>query len=113
MLVIRLSRKGRKKQASYRLVVAEKSAPVKSNYVEEIGTYNVSEGKKLVFKKDRLEYWLSVGAQPSDTVAGLLNFKGIPGMEKFMSARNKKRPVKNPKEEPEAPAAEAPAEEAA
>ncbi len=99
MLVIRLQRTGRKNQPSYRMVVAEKSRPVKKKHIEVVGSYNPSEGKKITFKKDRIDYWISVGAQPSDTVAGLLKFNGMKDMEKYMKPRNKKRPVKNPSEE--------------
>lgn len=98
MLVIRLQRTGRTKQASYRLVVAEHSAPVKGKYKEIVGSYNPSEGKKFIAKQDRIEYWLSVGAKPSETVAGLLKFNGYKDMEKYMTPRTKKKPVKNPSE---------------
>ncbi len=121
MLVIRLSRTGRKNQAAYRMVVAEHSAPVKSRFVEMVGSYVPYEGKKLNFEKDRVTYWLSKGARPSETVAALLKKAGTEGMEKFLRARNKKSAKKNPEPEKEAPAVvaeapvveETPAEEAA
>jgi small subunit ribosomal protein S16 len=112
VLVIRLSRSGRTKQASYRLVVAEKTAPIKGRFVEIVGYYNPSEGKKFEFKKDRVEYWISVGARPSDTVASLLKANGVDGLDDFIAPRTKKRSKKNPTEEEAAPAA-APAEESA
>lgn len=116
LLVIRLSRTGKKKQATYRLVVAEHTYPVQGKFVEILGSYNPGEGKKLVFDGDRITYWISKGAKPSDTVAGLLHAKGVKDMEKYMDPKNKKRAVKNPKEVAEpapAPAPEAaPAEEA-
>jgi small subunit ribosomal protein S16 len=112
VLVIRLSRTGRKKQATYRLVVAEHTSPVQGKFHEIVGSYNPGEGKKLVFNKERVDYWVSVGAKPSNTVAGLLKFNGVKDMEKFMDPKNKKRPVKNPPEEPEAPAAPAPVAQA-
>lgn len=133
MLVIRLQRTGRKNQPSYRIVVAEKSKPVKGRHIEVVGSYNPSEQKKVTFDKARIEHWVSVGARPSDTVAGLLTYNGVSGLDAFMAPRTKKRAKKNPSEEelaameaakaPAAPAAEAaapveeeaaaPAEEAA
>ena len=95
--------------------MAEHSAPVKGKYKEVVGTYNPSEGKKFTVQQDRVDYWISVGAKPSETVAGLLKFNGVDGMEKFMTPRTKKKPVKNPSEEQLAAieAANAPAQEAA
>ncbi len=111
LLVIRLSRTGKKKQATYRLVVAEHTYPVQGKFVEILGSYNPGEGKKLVFDGDRISYWIGQGAKPSDTVAGLLHAKGVKDMEKYMAPKNKKRAVKNPKEVAEAAPAAAPAEE--
>ena len=88
------------------MVVAENSAPVKGKSIEVIGMYNPSEGKRFDVQKDRLEYWISVGAKPSDSVAGLLKFNGVSGMEAYMAPRTKTRPKKNPTEE-EIAAAEA------
>lgn len=115
MLVIRLSRVGKTKQAAYRMVVAEHSAPVQGKFVEIVGSYNPSENKKLEFKKDRIEYWVSVGAKPSDTVASLLKAKGFDNMDQYIGRRDLKRPKKNPSEEElaAAEAAKAPAQEAA
>ncbi len=96
MLVIRLTRVGKNNEASYRIVVAEKRKAVKGEYQELIGFYNPSEGKKINFKKDRVEYWVALGATPSDTVASLLKNNGMSGMEKFMAPRNLKRASKDP-----------------
>ncbi len=112
MLVIRLSRFGKKKQPAYRIVVAEKSKPVQGKFLEWIGSYNPYEGKKLNFKKDRVEYWVSQGARPSDSVASLLKQAGIDGMEDFIGSRDKKAKRKKEVPEEEAPAP-APAAEAA
>jgi small subunit ribosomal protein S16 len=90
------------------MVVAEKTAPIKGRFVEILGYYNPSEGKKFEFKKDRVEYWISVGARPSDTVASLLKRNGLDGMDDFIAPRTKKRPTKNPTEEEVAKAAPAP-----
>ena len=73
MVRIRLRRTGKTKQPSYRLVIADSRAPRDGKFIEIIGHYNpVRQPKELVVKEDRARYWLSVGAQPSDTVVRLL-----------------------------------------
>jgi len=75
MLKIRLSRIGKKGQAYFRVVVVEHTKKPKGEYLELLGTYNPHE-KILNVKKDRIEYWVSKGAQPSPTVNNLLvNYK--------------------------------------
>ncbi len=107
MLKIRLTRTGKKSQPSYRVVVQEKTAPIKGKFVEVVGHYKPTSAEKTIeFKLERIKHWLSVGAQPSDTVASLLKREGVAGMEKYLAPRNKKRPKKNPSEE-EIAAAEA------
>jgi small subunit ribosomal protein S16 len=108
---------GKNNEAAYRIVVAEKRKAVKGEYQELIGFYNPTEGKKISFKKDRVEFWVSQGATPSDTVASLLKNNGMSGMEKFMAPRNLKRASKDPEViaaiAAKAAAAAAPAEVAA
>lgn len=73
MVKIRLRRTGKTKQPSYRLVVADSRSPRDGKFIEIIGHYNpVRQPKVLEVKADRARYWLSVGAQPSDTVTHLL-----------------------------------------
>jgi small subunit ribosomal protein S16 len=73
MVVIRLARFGAKKKPTYRVVVMEKSKARDSRCVEIVGHYNpVSDPAEVVLKHDRIEYWVGVGAQPSDTVKRLL-----------------------------------------
>lgn len=73
MVRIRLRRTGKTKQPSYRLVIADSRAPRDGKFIEIIGHYNpIRQPKELVVKEDRARYWLSVGAQPSDTVVRLL-----------------------------------------
>lgn len=80
MLRIRLSRIGKKRQPSYRVVVAEREAKRDGRVVERIGYYNPrSEPVEYRIKEDRALYWLSVGAQPSDAVRILLNKQGTLG----------------------------------
>lgn len=110
-----MSRTGKKSQASYRLVVQEHTSPTSGKFVEILGHYRPTTlGKECVVDVDRVKYWLSVGAKPSDTVAALLKKQGVDGMDKFMAPRDKKRKPKKeqPEEEASAPAAETPAEEA-
>ncbi len=101
MLKIRLSRTGKKSQPSFRIIVQEHSAAVKGGKVVEIiGHYQpTSPNKDVVVEKERVEHWISVGAQPSDTVAALLKRHGLANMEKFMAPRNKQKKSKKGGEE--------------
>ena len=73
MLMIRMARFGAKKKPTYRLVVIEKERARDSRAVEIVGHYNpVSSPKVVSLKRDRIDYWMQKGAQPSDTVARLL-----------------------------------------
>ena len=82
MLRIRLRRTGKKKQPSYRVVVADQRAPRDGAFVEVIGHYNpLTKPKTLVLKEDRVRYWLEHGAQPSETVHRLLFKEGLISVE--------------------------------
>ncbi|HHB91334.1 MAG TPA: 30S ribosomal protein S16 [Anaerolineae bacterium] len=73
MVRIRLRRTGAKKQASYRIVVADSRAPRDGKFIEVLGWYNPrTDPPTFEINKERAEYWLSRGAQPSDAVARLL-----------------------------------------
>lgn len=73
MVAIRLSRTGAKKKPSYRVVVMDKRRARDSRSLEIVGHYNPRPDPiELVLKRDRIKYWLGVGAQPSDTVKRLL-----------------------------------------
>jgi len=101
MLMIRLFRIGKKKQPSYKVVVTDKrNAPARGRFVEEIGTYNPLT-KQAAFKKERVAYWLQVGAQASDTVHNLLI------QNKIIEGEKRKIPFKKKVEEA-APAEAAP-----
>lgn len=68
MLVIRLFRVGKKNQPSYKIVVTEKSkASRRGRFVEEVGFYNPLTKEKNL-KSERIKYWISQGAKPSDTL---------------------------------------------
>ncbi|BAO80984.1 ribosomal protein S16 [Serpentinimonas raichei] len=74
MVVIRLSRGGAKARPFYNIVVADKRSRRDGNFIERIGFYNpLAKGgeEPLRVAQDRLSYWLSVGAQPSDTAVRL------------------------------------------
>ncbi len=73
---IRLQRHGAKKSPFYRLVVADSRQKRDGRFVEVLGTYNPKSKRpeeELRLKLDRADYWLGVGAQPSDTVRSLIN----------------------------------------
>ena len=77
MLRIRLRRVGRKKQPSYRVVIAESTAPRDGKFVEVIGFYNPrTEPETFQLQEDRALHWLSVGAQPSEAVVRLFRTHG-------------------------------------
>ncbi|NTW71988.1 MAG: 30S ribosomal protein S16 [Eubacteriaceae bacterium] len=75
---IRLKRMGAKKNPFYRIVVADSRSPRDGRFIEEIGYYNpVSEPVQFKVESEKAKKWLSVGAQPSDTVKALFKKNGI------------------------------------
>ena len=83
-LAIRLSRGGRKKRPFYRIVVTDKRMPRDGRYIEKLGTYNplLDDEKRVQLVKERIEYWLSQGAKPSERVAIFLGQAGLIEMPK-------------------------------
>lgn len=80
MLRIRLSRTGKKKQPSYRIVVTDIEAKRDGRIVERIGHYNpLVDPAEYAIKEARALHWLSVGAQPTDAVRRLLEKQGTFG----------------------------------
>ncbi|MBN2621531.1 30S ribosomal protein S16 [candidate division WOR-3 bacterium] len=75
MVKIRLSRVGRKKIPVYRIVVMDSRKARGGNYIENVGHYD-PRSKELILKRDRIEYWISKGAQPTNTVAKLIAKQG-------------------------------------
>ena len=76
MTMIRMTRMGRKKKPFYRIVVTDSRKRRDGGWIEVIGNYNpVSPTKELNLDKERLNYWLSVGAQMSPTVTRLAGLK--------------------------------------
>jgi len=77
MVRLRLRRVGRKKQASFRLVAAEKEAPRDGRFLEVLGFYNPrTEPSTIKLKEDRIYHWLSQGAQPSEAADSLFRQMG-------------------------------------
>lgn len=78
---IRLRRDGAKKRPFYHVVAADERRARNGRFIEELGYYNpivpADAEPVLVLKEERVRYWLSVGAQPSDTAAALLKKKGL------------------------------------
>lgn len=73
MLKLRLTRTGAKDQAHYRVVVQDARSKRDGRFVENIGYYNPrTEPSTIDLKLDRVDYWLSVGAQPTESVASIL-----------------------------------------
>jgi len=78
---------GAKKRPFYRIVAAEHSSPRDGRFIEVLGHYDpLAEPATVVIKDDRVRYWLSVGAQPTDTVAGLLKRQGVLGEDGKVTA---------------------------
>ncbi|WP_260921601.1 30S ribosomal protein S16 [Novosphingobium sp. 9] len=125
---IRLSRGGAKKRPYYKIVVANSTAPRDGKYLEQVGTYNPLLAKddenRVRLVEDRVRHWLSVGGQPTDRVARLLDKAGIkerkatvnpkqaePGKKAKERAEERAEKIREA-EEAAAAAAAAPAEEA-
>ena len=122
MLTIRLARAGAKKRPFYHVSVADSRMPRDGRFVERVGYYNpIASGQevKLELNIERIDYWVSKGAQPSDRVLNLLkqNKETPEQTEKRLAAKEALRQKKLAKrladKEPVEEVAEAPAEEAA
>lgn len=109
MVKIRLSRVGKKKQPSYRVVVADVKSPRDGDFIEIIGHYNPrTEPATIVFDEEKARQWLGRGAKPTERVSILLGKAGITEMPKINFS---KPPVKA--EKPEGQAETKPAQEPA
>ena len=125
---IRLKRLGKIRAPYYRIVVADSRTKRDGRVIEEIGKYHPTEEPSFIeVNSERAQYWLSVGAQPTEQVLALLKlsgdwgtFKGEKGAKSTIrvaepkaafSIDDKKKPVLKPKAEKAAPKAEAPVEE--
>lgn len=112
---IRLARHGAKKRPYYRIVVADSRKPRDGRFIEEVGRYNPCVSPSFVtFDIDRVQYWLGVGAQPTDTVARLWkDYDGPSAVTGVTPAPAKKVVEAAPAPASEEPAAEATEAEAA
>ena len=127
---IRLKRLGKIRAPYYRIVVADSRTKRDGRVIEEIGKYHPTQNPSFIeVDSDRAQYWLSVGAQPTEQVAAILKLTGDWG--KFKGDKNavstvqvaepkaafvvddKKKAVLKPKAEKPAKVEEAPADEAA
>lgn len=132
---IRLTRGGAKKRPYYRIVVADSRNPRDGRFIEQVGTYNPmlprEHEDRVRLKTDRLQEWLSNGAQPSDRVARFLADAGLMEKRPIRTQTKKNQPKAKAQERmreaeqaakeaeeaasaadaEEAPAEEAPAEE--
>lgn len=78
MVKIRLRRMGAKKAPFYRIVVADSRYPRDGRFIEEIGTYNpLTDPATVNVDADRAQEWIKKGAQPTDTVRGILKKAGV------------------------------------
>jgi small subunit ribosomal protein S16 len=129
---IRLARGGAKKRPFYRIVVADVRAPRDGDYIEKLGIYNPlaakDSGERFKYDAERMKYWISTGAEPSETIERFLRADGVittkpgytpkPKSEKLparaQARKDAAEEAKNnpPAAEPEV-VAEAPAEETA
>lgn len=114
MLTIRLQRTGKKNQADFRIVLAEKKAPVNKKFVEVLGSYNPRK-KVFMAKADRMNYWVAQHVELSPTVHNLLVTNKLMEGKKVKAFNTPKKPVAPVAPEtsvPVSPTAETPAEAA-
>jgi len=72
-----MKRVGAKNSPYFRIVVADSRSPRDGRFIEEIGSYQpLKQGDNFILKLDRAQYWVSKGAQPSDTVASFIKKAG-------------------------------------
>lgn len=126
-VAIRLRREGALNRPYFKVVVADKRSPRDGKFIEIVGTYDPKKrGMNSTLKLDRIEHWISKGAQPSDTVRSLIkknkNPEAAAKKATAMEAKKAAKPKATPKVEaapaaepaaPEAPAESAPATPAA
>ncbi|MCC7522535.1 30S ribosomal protein S16 [Candidatus Uhrbacteria bacterium] len=100
MLTIRLTRVGKKKQPLYRFIISEKARDPWGKALEILGSYNPRMVPPAVtLEKERIQYWISKGAQTSDTVHNILVDQGIiKGDKRAHSQISKRRKEKMAKE---------------
>lgn len=105
MVVIRLARTGKKKQAFYRIVVADSKRAVTAKFISIVGWYN-PHTKEINVKQEQVAEWLSKGAVPSNAVAILLKKEGMKLPEWVKITEKIAKPKNEPEVKTEAPKAE-------
>lgn len=98
MIVIRLTRVGKKNSPAYRVVVADKRRAVKRKFIEILGNYNPTRNpKQFVIDKERALFWIERGAQPSPTIRNLMVDAGVlPKTDKIKIVYGKEKSKKAP-----------------
>ncbi|WP_272009545.1 30S ribosomal protein S16 [Roseovarius sp. ZX-A-9] len=127
---IRLARGGSKKRPFYRIVASDSRMPRDGRFIEKLGTYNPllpkDSEERVKMDMERVQYWLSKGAQPTDRISRMLEAagvvpkkersnpkKGTPGKKATDRAEEKAAKAAAAAEAANAPAADAPADDAA
>jgi small subunit ribosomal protein S16 len=113
LLKIRLARVGKKKQPTYRVVIADARAPRDGKYVEIVGSYNPrTEPETFVIDEDKVRGWLGKGAQPTMRMQKLLAKQGLMAAPTFPQPKPKDAPAESsPRPQAAAPAAATAVEE--
>ncbi len=94
MVKIRLRRMGAKKRPFYRLVVADSRAARDGRFIEVVGYYDPTvDPPTIKVDRERIEYWLGTGAQPSDTARALLKSQGFLGGPTEKKAKSESKPA--------------------
>lgn len=95
-LKLRMARGGRRNLPFYRIVVADSRAPRDGKFIEKLGTYNPvlsnDNPNRVTLNTDRIKYWLSQGAKPSDRIALILGKAGLLDMPKYNESPKKSAP---------------------
>lgn len=106
MLVIRLQRAGKKNQPFFRIVLAEKTSPVKGKFLEKVGFVNPLK-KEISVNEERIKYWTSKGAKMSDSVYNILvDKKVLEGGKRIVKIAKKKEKKGDKKSESQGQAVE-------
>ncbi len=98
---IRLARGGSKKRPYYRIVVANSRAPRDGDFIEKVGTYNPllakDDANRVSINSERVSYWLSQGARPSDRVISFIEKAGVKLPEYLAKEVAQKKASRKPK----------------
>ncbi len=90
---LRLKRMGAKQKPFYRIIAADSRSPRDGRFIETVGTYNpIKQPAEITVNEEKIMYWLSNGAVPTDTVRNILSKQGI--MKKFAESKNKSKESK-------------------